>query len=200
MEDRLETAGYRTCNIDYPSTKHPIDVLTRDYVLPRLRECIENGSSPINFVTHSLGGIIVREIRKVAPELPIGRVVMLGPPNHGSEVVDHMRSWVLFRWINGPAGQQLGTGKGSVPNTLGPADFELGVIAGNKPFLEPFKGYIEGPGDGKVSIERAKLEGMEDYIVLPVTHMLMMRNDTVIEQTIEFLQNGKFSDSVVPNR
>lgn len=197
LADRLDGVGYRTCNIDYPSTKYPIEVLTTDYVLPRIRECVGKDPGPIHFVTHSLGGIIVREIRQVDPELPIGRVVMLGPPNHGSELVDHLRSWTLFQWINGPAGQQLGTGTDSVPNTLGPVDFELGVIAGNKPFLEPFAGYIEGPGDGKVSVESAKLEGMEDYVVLPVTHMLMMRNDAVIEQTIEFLQNGRFSEPVV---
>jgi hypothetical protein len=146
-----------------------------------------------------MGGIIARQIRKTEPGIQFGRVVMLGPPNHGSELVDLMRNWSLFQWLNGPAGQQLGTGPESVPNSLGLAMFETGVIAGNKPFLEPFKGYIAGPSDGKVSLESAKLEGMKDYLVLPVTHSLMMRNRQVVQQTIGFLKTGHFASAVISN-
>ena len=192
MERALRGAGYDTCNIDYSSTKHPIEVLAREFVLPRVRECLKGDTGPVSFVTHSLGGIVVRQIRQTDPSLNVGRVVMLGPPNHGSELVDRMRSWGLFQWINGPAGQQLGTDPQSSPNVLGPASFDLGVIAGNRPFLEPFKGYIAGPSDGKVSVESAKLDGMRDYLLLPVTHTFMIMNPAVIEQTIRFLKTGGF--------
>lgn len=194
MDVRLQAAGYSTCNIGYPSTRHSIQLLAKNYVLPKVKECLEKQRGSVSFVTHSLGGIVVRELRRLDPELPIARVVMLGPPNHGSELTDHMRSWPLYQWINGPAGQQLGTDAESAPNSLGPADFELGIIAGNKPLLEPFTGYINGPSDGKVSVESTKLNGMAAHIVLPVTHALMMRNDEVIQQTIMFLQQGIFAD------
>src|SRR5690606_1773141 len=120
--------------------------------------CIGDSPEAVNFVTHSMGGIILRKLRVLAPELRIGRAVMLGPPNQGSELVDNMKSWVLFGWVNGPAGQQLGTDPDSVPNTLGPADFDLGIIAGDQPSFEPFKGYIDAASDGKVSVESTKLD------------------------------------------
>lgn len=192
MEDALKEAGYHTCNIGYPSTQHAIDVLVREHLLPSLRACGPDAAEPLNFVTHSMGGILVRQLRHSEPALRFGRVVMLGPPNHGSELVDRMGDWRLFRWVNGPAGQQLRTAPESVPNRLGAATFEVGIIAGNKPFLEPFAGYIAGPGDGKVSVESAKLAGMQDYLVLPVTHSFMMRNPDVIAQTIGFLRRGRF--------
>lgn len=198
MEVALQEAGFTTCNIEYPSTKHSIEKLASQFVIPEIRKCVKERDS-VSFVTHSMGAIIVRQIRHSEPGIKFGRVVMLGPPNHGSELVDHMRDCPLFRWINGPAGQQLGTEAGSVPNGLGAATFEAGIIAGNKPFLEPFTGYFAGPSDGKVSLESAKLEGMKDYVMLPITHALMMRNQQVIEQTIRFLKSGNFVGIVEPN-
>lgn len=194
MAASLQKAGYRVCNIDYPSTRFPVEELAARFVVPAIHKC-GLGDGPVNFVTHSLGGIIVRHIRQSEHNLRIGRVVMLGPPNRGSELVDGMKNWPLFRWINGPAGRQLGTEPDSLPNRLGPATFEVGVIAGDKPFLEPFKGYLAGPGDGKVSLESAKLEGMSDYLTLPVTHTLMMRDPQVIDYAIRFLNTGQFQSA-----
>lgn len=197
MNHSLQQAGFRTCNIDYPSTQYPIEVLADQFVLPQIQACAQGG--PVSVVTHSMGGIVLRQIRKNHPDLALGRVVMLGPPNQGSEIVDHLRDWSLFRWVNGPAGQQLSTAPTALPHTLGAANFEVGIIAGNKPLLEPLKGYIAGPSDGKVSVKSTQLAGMKDAIVLPVTHMLMMRNPQVIAQTIAFLKSGRFVDANNPN-
>jgi len=118
---------------------------------------------------------------------------MLAPPNEGSEVADKLGDLSLYKWINGPAGNELGTDKNSVPNQIGPAHFPVGVIAGdrsinwiNSLFLIP------GRNDGKVSVERAKLAGMSDFLVVHATHPFIMRNDEVIRQTIKFLQTGTF--------
>jgi pimeloyl-ACP methyl ester carboxylesterase len=195
MESELKAAGFATCNIRYPSTRHAIETLTREYVQPAVEDCLERaGANSASFVTHSMGGIIVRQLRHTAPHLSVDRVVMLGPPNQGSELADRMRACPLYRWINGPAGQQLGTEATSVPNRLGPADFQLGVIAGNRPVLEPFKHYIDGPSDGKVSVERSKLAGTHAHLILPVTHATMMRHEVVIKQTIAFLRDGAFGN------
>lgn len=191
MEEALQAAGFRTCNIDYPSTRYPIEELAARFVVPAVDRCAPQGT--VHFVTHSMGGIIVRQIASAEPEVAIGRVVMLGPPNKGSEIVDAMEHFSPFYWLNGPAGLQLGTGAESVPNRLGPAVFEVGVIAGDAPFMEPFKGFIPGPSDGKVSLERARLDGMTDFLVLPVTHSLMMRDQAVIDHTIRFLMAGHFA-------
>lgn len=191
MEAALQAAGYRTCNIDYPSTRYPIEELAERFVAPAVAQCAPRGT--VHFVTHSMGGILVRQIAAATPGIDIGRVVMLGPPNKGSEIVDAMEEWSPFYWVNGPAGLQLGTGPDSVPNRLGPAKFEVGVIAGDAPFMEPFKGFIPGPSDGKVSLKRARLDGMSDFLVLPVTHSLMMRDREAIAQTVRFLDTGRFT-------
>ena len=146
----------------------------------------------INFVTHSLGGILVRQYLKTHRIDQLKYVVMLGPPNQGSEVVDKLRNFPGFYFLNGEAGIQLGTGSLSVPNSLGPANFNVGIIAGTKSINWILSLLIPGTDDGKVSLESAKLDGMNDYIELPTTHPFMMKNKTVISQVIYYLENGEF--------
>jgi triacylglycerol lipase len=191
----LESAGYRVANVDYPSRTAPIDTLASDAIGTALNHQALRDCTRIHFVTHSLGGILVRNhlARHSIPNL--GRVVMLGPPNQGSEVVDHLKDWSLFRRINGPAGQQLGTGPLDPPHTLGPVDFELGVIAGNRSINWINSLMIPGPDDGKVSVQRTRIEGLKEHLVLPVTHPLMMRDRRVIEATVHFLRHGSFHPS-----
>jgi triacylglycerol lipase len=192
MESALEEAGYRVCNIAYPSREHSIAELASTHVAPDIAECVPDRSVSLNFVTHSLGGIIVRELANTGEIKTFGRVVMLGPPNHGSEVVDELGDWSLFGAINGPAGGELGTEAESAPQLLGPARFETGVIAGSDSINWINSLMIPGEDDGKVSIQSAKLEGMRDFLVLPVSHPFLMKDDEVIEQTIHFLTNGSF--------
>jgi len=123
-------------------------------------------------------------------------VVMLGPPNKGSEVVDKLQKVPGFHFVNGDAGMQLGTGKLSVPNTLGSADFNVGVIAGNKSVNWILSSLIPGKDDGKVSIASTKLEGMNDHIEMSVTHPFMMKSDAVIDQVVFYLKYGKFERSL----
>ncbi len=193
MELALQLAGYRVCNIAYPSTKHSIPDLASQYVAPSIARCVADSDEPVNFVTHSLGGIIVRQLAKTGLVRSFGRVVMLGPPNHGSEVVDALGDWYIFRVINGPAGGELGTSKNSVPRRLGPANFEAGVIAGSSSINWINSLIIPGMNDGKVSTESARLEGMRDFIVVPVSHPFLMTNGDVIKQTIRFLAYGCFA-------
>lgn len=190
MADYLQENGNSVCNIEYPSRHHVIETLTADYVLPAIHDCFNEGK--IHFVTHSLGGIIVRQIAAKHSHIQIGRVVMLAPPNQGSEVVDKLGNFGLFNWLNGPAGQQLGTDANALPNRLGPADFELGVIAGNRSINLILSALIPGPDDGKVAVRRAGLEGMRDFLVVEQTHPLIMHNDLVQHQTLHFLQTGSF--------
>lgn len=192
MTAALKAAGFRTCNLSYPSTTHSVPELAENFVLPKILACRNSEAEPLNFVSHSLGGIIVRYLAEAHPELPIGRVVMLSPPNRGSEVVDKLGDFGLFRFINGPAGEELGTGPESLPNRLGPPTFELGVITGNRTINPLLSLLIPGADDGKVAVERAKLEGMRDFLVLPASHPLIMRDRQAIAQTIHFLQQGTF--------
>ena len=147
-----------------------------------------------SFLLPSMGGILVRMYLKANKRDDIGRVVMLGPPNQGSEIVDALKDLTVFELLNGPAGLQLGTGPADVPKALGPVDFELGVIAGTQSINLLLSTLLPGDNDGKVSVESTKVERMKDFVALPTTHPLMMRNQAVIDQTLHFLRHGQFKE------
>lgn len=130
MASALQQSGYRAVNMHYASTRHTVEVLAEQTINKALAECA--GAMRIHFVTHSMGGILVRQYLRNNNIERLGRVVMLGPPNQGSQVVDKLGDFPGFKLINGPAGMQLGTGQMSLPNTLGPANFDVGVIAGTR--------------------------------------------------------------------
>ncbi len=192
LADALKSQGYEVCNIDYPSREHAIDALAAQFVAPGIARCFSKPDAPIHFVTHSLGGIVVRQLAAQNLVPRIGRVVMLSPPNHGSEVVDKLGDWQLFDWLNGPAGRDLGTQTQSAPMRLGPATFEVGIIAGARTINPLLSMMIPGDDDGKVSIENAKLAGMRDFIVVSCSHPFIMKSDRAIEQTLPFLREGAF--------
>lgn len=182
--------GYIVSNYGYPSTSLDIDEIAKTHVAKAISEC--GNVDKVNFVTHSLGGVVLRKYLSLNTLENLGRVVMLGPPNQGSEVVDKLKNVPGFKAINGPAGLQLGTGKDSVPNSLGPVTYPVGIIAGSSTFNPVLSQMLPNPDDGKVSVERTKAEGMTDHIVMPVTHTFMMKNKDVIEQVKTFLRSGKF--------
>lgn len=190
MAKHLRAAGYTVHNLGYPSTRYNIETLCEKY-LPNKIKSLQNHQA-IHFVTHSLGGILIRQYLQ-HHSLPAGsRIVMLAPPNHGSQVADKLMNWKIYQWFNGPAGQQLGTGSDSVPNQLGAIAQETGIITGNRSIYPPISWWIPGDNDGLVGVESAKLEGMQDFLVLPCGHTLIMNHKTVIKQTIQFLKSGRF--------
>ena len=216
LEQALSEQGYTVVNMDYPSTEHPIEHLADIYVPQAINQCDtqsnahstaqsnahikthsninSNSNSNTHFVTHSMGGILVRDYVDRHGSAGIGRVVMLGPPNQGSEAVDKLRFLPVFGWLHGPAGLQLGTDQQSRVKQLGAVDFELGVIAGTQSINPLLSVLIPGTDDGKVSVENTKVAGMKAHKTMSVTHPMMMKNEEVIAQIVQFLATGEFAN------
>jgi hypothetical protein len=192
LESVLGERGYPVVNYGYPSTSAPIEELATEHIPKALEMCPGNRVAPVNFVTHSLGGILVRCYLQ-DHRLPAGsRMVMLSPPNKGTELADRFKDLAFYRWLTGPPGQQLGTSASSLPNKLEPIDMEIGIITGRKTYEPWFSNLLPGEDDGKVSVESAKLDEMSDFRVVDSAHTFIMNDPEVIRQIDAFLRNGRF--------
>ena len=192
MAAYLKNQGYETFNIDYPSRKSPISVAVEKYLKPVMVK-IRDQYHRIDFVTHSMGGILLRHYIEKNKRPLTGRAVMLAPPNQGSEVADFLSRYKIIRRIMGPALGELRTCPQSFVNRLADPDFNLGVITGNRS-VNPINSWIiPGPDDGKVSVKRAGVKNMIDFQVVPCTHAFIMKNPEVMKKTLLFLKSGSFS-------
>jgi pimeloyl-ACP methyl ester carboxylesterase len=195
LESDLAGQGYLVLNMDYPSLKYPIEYLAEEVLHPEVARLSATSPAKIHFVTHSMGGIVVRYYLRHHGVPGLSRVVMLSPPNKGSELADLLMKSALFQRFMAPAGRELGTGKDSLPRKLGGADYDLGVIAGSKSYNPINSLILDGPDDGTVTVESTKMPGLADFIVLPCSHNSIIRNRTAISQVIHFLRHGVFQRS-----
>jgi hypothetical protein len=194
MQRALERSGYFVANVDYPSRDHKIEMLAPIAIEDGLAQCATNpGTSEVHFVTHSLGGILVRVYLSENTIDNLGRVVMLAPPNQGSIAVDELAQIPGFDWLNGPAGYQLGKGPESVPLSLGIPNFDFSVIAGDRTIDPITSAVLPNPDDGRVSVSDTRLEGMRDFVVVPVSHAMIMQDRDVIRLVMNYLSRGSFS-------
>jgi triacylglycerol lipase len=195
LASELAELDYKIANVDYPSREKPIEELSPLVVLEGIRQCQTPETEKIHFVTHSMGGILIRYYLESNKIDNLGHVVMIAPPNQGSEVVDMLSGVPGYALVNGPAGQQLGTDPNSIPSNMGPVDYSVGVIAGNKTFNPLLSQFLPNPDDGKVSVESTKVEGMADFVVVNASHPFIMEDDEVIGYTLSFLKSGSFGVS-----
>jgi pimeloyl-ACP methyl ester carboxylesterase len=192
LTERLRDAGFDAHNLAYPSREARPEVLVAE-VARQIDACCAEAAR-LHFVGHSLGGILARAYIAERRPANLGRVVMLSPPNQGSEIVDTLGDLWLFGAVMGPSAEQLGTRTDSFPRRLPPPDYELGIIAATESINPVGSIMIPGDDDGMVAVCNMRLEGMADFITVDHTHALIMRSGDVAEQTIRFLREGRFAD------
>jgi pimeloyl-ACP methyl ester carboxylesterase len=193
MQIAVEAAGFATLNLGYASRRKPLEALATD-IHPAIAHFAGGIEGPVHFVGHSMGGLLARVYLARHRPAWLGRVVMLGTPNGGSELADRWKNAFAYRAWFGPAGQQLGTVRdAAVGALLPPVDYPLGVIAGNRSIDPVASAFLPKPHDGRVSVENTKLAGMVDHLVIGTSHPWLPRNAVAIEQTIAFLRDGRFT-------
>ena len=191
MEAPFLEAGYRVFAFDYPSTQLTIPE-SAEY-LRRALSSLE-GIEEINFVVHSMGGLVVRSYLQKEPDPRIRRMVMLGVPNLGAHLADRLKENVLYRGILGPAGQQLISATDGFIAGLPVPKFEFAVIAGGRGTPNGYNPLIPGDDDGTVAVESTRLPGAADFIQLPVLHSFMMAHRDVVAASVRFVTTGAIRD------
>jgi triacylglycerol lipase len=192
----LKFCGYQVTSIGYPSRCVSIAEAVERHIAPKLARIELNEGSRVHFVTHSLGGIVFRAWaaqRDVA--FPLGRAVLLAPPNRGSEIIDELSQWRWVRWLLGPVSAELGTNADSTPNSLGPLPPETGVIMGSKDTLPVFRHLLGDESDGVVTISGAHGDGEADFVLLPANHATIILQPAVFRAVHRFLRTGSFQES-----
>jgi len=192
IENALQDAGFATLSLDYHSRRKPLDALAAD-IHPAVTVFTDKTCGPIHFVAHSMGGLLTRVYVATHRPAKLGRVVMLGTPNGGSEIADLLKDLAIYRAFYGPAGQQLLTEQDGLLTSLPPPDYAVGIIAGIGT-INPISSHfiLPRPNDGCVSVQSSKLANMTDHTTVKASHTGLVRHPVAIEQTIAFLQDGRF--------
>ena len=191
MARTLERHGYCVYTIAYASTRLSIEVAAKQLfqqVLARI-----DSSQSVHIVTHSMGAILTRYYLAHYRIVNLQSIVMIAPPNHGCEIVDRIGHWWLFRYLHGPAGQQLGCGENSLPKQLPTISYPTGIIAGRRRIPGLFSAFLSKPNDGKVSVASTRLKGMQDHLLVNAGHTFIMNRPAVHKAVVRFLQSGRFT-------
>ena len=196
LQKRLEETGFLVHNIGYPSMRRSPPELVK-ILDEQIKFCCST-SPRIHFVTHSLGGILARAYLSENGLENMGRMVMLAPPNQGSELADIVNGSIILRAILGPTVVQLGTEENSLPNRLPPPWYELGVIAGIDDINPIGSFFVPDPSDGTVAVASTRLEGMRDFVTVHKSHTFIMRSADVADYVIQFLLTGRFIAPTAP--
>lgn len=193
FESALQGSRFTTLNLDYASRKKPLDMLAAD-IAPDIARFAARTDGSIHFVGHSMGGLLIRVYLATYRPARLGRVVMLGTPNGGSEVADALKRFAIYRAFYGPAGLQLSTQQDPALRALPPVDYDLGIVAGIGT-IDPISSFfiLPRPNDGKVSVQRTRLDGMTDHTIVKASHPGLLWHPAAIEQTIAFLREGRFA-------
>jgi pimeloyl-ACP methyl ester carboxylesterase len=194
----LIRAGFTVLTVAYPSRRISVAVAVNDYINPALASLRLEPGDKVHFVTHSLGGIVFRAwAAQREVDFPLGRAVMLAPPNRGSEIMDHLARQLWFRLLLGPVVDELGSGENSTPNQLGPVPPETAVIMGRSSLITLFHHLLGPDSDGIVTVAGGHVAGESAFHVVEVDHALIMWRPAVLRLVTRFLSTGSFENKAL---
>lgn len=190
LENMFADHGYQTLNWDYDSRNYAVEENAAK--LDSIIKARNYEQYKLNFVTHSMGGIIVRYYLDKYTPSKLGRFVMIAPPNQGSLIANELQKFPPFRWLYKKNVDYLTTGSEAFAPNAGIPPMEFGIIAGGTGGKYGFNWYLPGDDDGTLSVEQTKLQGASDFILLPYIHATIMIQDRTLQQTLNFIQEGHF--------
>lgn len=188
VESMLRRNGYATLNLDYPSTTHSLEEIA-ELVHPAIEAFNESNGGALHFVTHSMGGLVTRVYLAAHRPANLGRVVMMAPPNQGSEIADILRRFRAYKKLLGPAGQQLST---KIASKLPSPDYPVGVIAGSRSVYPLASFFLPGKNDGRVSLKRTRISPDGPWMAVAAPHPSIMRHKGAHKAVETFLATGSF--------
>lgn len=192
LEKYFKRQGYEVLNESYDSRTTPIEVIAVEHIGKLLGSIESDEYEAIHFVTHSLGGIMLRYYLSHHTIHKLGRIVMIAPPNQGSEVAELYRDKLWYRLATGKPGQQLYMHNNPLLRELKPMPTDVGIMIGTKSSDPWFNHAFAGPHDGKVSVQSARLPEMKDFITVDHGHTFIMNNKKIQQNIKYFLQHGIF--------
>ena len=184
LSHRLRRDGFMVRDFAYPATSTSLSAHASN--LYEFAASVK--SDGLHFLGHSLGGLVILRMMSETPELPQGRIVLLGSPLGGSAVARKMRNLPGSEKLLGEARTAIEKGYTRIPEGR-----ETGMIAGSMGLgLGVMMGGTGGPGDGTVSLEEASCPGLHDRLVLPVSHTGLLYSAKVAKHAANFLETGRF--------
>lgn len=193
--EELRSAGYQICILDYRSIGVEKKALVNQVTL-QINSCLAKSKKTpkVHFVGHSLGGLMIshylQEHDALIDQKRLGRVVMIGTPNYGSEVADHYADKFWFSWL-GEIPLALTTSEEYLNRISAPPNYEVGIIAGTQGYNWTNR-YFDGPNDGLVSVKSAKLPTMQDYCEVNLSHHQLRSDPLVTSLVLSYLHYGVF--------
>lgn len=184
----LSQRGFAVLNLGYPSRAATID----DHVAKIEQDIRRAGlhGHELSFVTHSLGGIVLRGlVESHHADYRFGRAVMLGPPNQGSAFARALQA--RLPWLHrvlGPSYLEVA----SIQRSPGTDRLTVGIIAGTRTPERGYSPFVSGPNDGIVAVQETALPGATDTLVVRGLHSFLMYQPSILEQVAHFLAHGRF--------
>lgn len=196
FQKEFQNQGYTVVPFEYPSTRIKIEKSAKflQYMLQSLE-----GIDEVNFIVHSMGGLLVRAWSANHTDPRIKRMVMLGTPNTGADLANLFRRGPIFRLFLGPAGQQLVSDPESTISNLPKPPMEFAVIAGGRSDKKGYNILIPGDDDGIVSVESTRLPGAADFDIVPCIHTFLVSHPGIYERCLRFLKTGCLHEDGTPH-